>query len=142
MINLSGQFYLLIHTLLYGAYLALMADLIQISLKRIKKTLLRQLLIGLFLAFQLPLILLYFHQVNRGVFQGYLLVFIFVGSLFYRTFLRRTFLKQLAEVVDVSRHIYMILRKSLTALILRPLAFTFSGLVSRGKKDKSSVNSA
>jgi len=139
MINLSGHFYLLIHTLLYGAYLALTFDFLQILCKKMTKSWLQPTLTGLFWGLQIPLILLYFYQVNYGVFQSYLLIFIFLGAFFYTTFLKVIFFKHLREVAHFSFHVYRALRKLLDVFIFKPMTFVTNAFFPTVEKDETST---
>jgi len=139
MIDLSGHFHLLIHTLLYGAYLALTFDFLLIICKKKQHVLLKHTLIGLFWMLQIPLILLYFYQVNHGVFQSYLLIFIFFGALCYHKLLKSMFVENLRELVDAFLNIYAGFEKLLTVLFFKPIAFILSSFFSTVKKDETST---
>lgn len=123
--SLNNQFYLLIHTILYGIFLGLMFDTLSMLLVRFKKKIIRDILVVIYWALQIPLAVLYFHRINQGEFQSYLLIFVLLGGLVYFKTLRHDYLERLCEFKEVCGQIYKFVKKLLNVIFFRPLAFIF-----------------
>jgi len=123
--SLGSQFYLLIHTILYGIFLGLIFDTLSLALMRFKKRFNRGFLIIIFWALQVPLAVLYFHRINQGKFQSYLVIFILLGGWAYFKILRRDYLERLREFKEVWDHIYKFIKKLLNVTLFQPAVFIF-----------------
>ena len=123
--SLSIQFHLLIHTILYGVFLGLCLDTFNLFLQKMAKKIYREMLIILYWTAQLPLAVLYFHRVNSGEFQSFLLIFVLLGGGLYYKLLQKKYIKELKMFLNVCRQLYRWLKKLLNVLIFTPLAFIF-----------------
>ena len=123
--SLNIQFNLLIHTILYGVFLGVMLDTADWFICLIKKKFYGQLLIILFWLSQLPLGILFFHQINQGKFQSYLLLFVLLGSWLYFKFFQKNYLDALKMLVKSCFQVYKWLEKALKILIFAPMVFIF-----------------
>jgi len=123
--SLNIQFYLLIHTILYGIFLGLSFDTLNMLVTRVKKQFCRDALIILYWTMQIPLTLLFFHYVNRGEFQSYILIFVLLGGLLYFKILRKKYIKDLKTLTEVCYQMYKCIKKILNILIFKPIAFIF-----------------
>ena len=123
--SLNIQIYLLIHTILYGVFLGLCFDTLELLGARVKKKLCQDFLIILYWAMQIPLTVLFFHHVNRGEFQSYLFIFVLLGGLGYFKFFRNKYLKDLKTLLEVCFQMYKCIKKVLNVLIFKPIVFIF-----------------
>ena len=123
--SLNIQFYLLIHTILYGIFLGLCFDTLDMFSQRVKKRICRDILIILYWAMQLPLVVLFFHRVNRGEFQSYLLIFVLLGGLIYFKIFQKKYAEDLKTLIKVCQNVYMWIKKVLNLLIFKPIVFIF-----------------
>ena len=123
--SLNVQFYLLIHTILYGIFLGLCFDTFDIFSQRVKRKISRDILIILYWGGQLPLAVLFFHRVNRGEFQSYLLVFVLLGGLIYFKILKKKYLENLKTLLEICYQVYNWIKKVLNVLIFKPIVFIF-----------------
>ena len=123
--SLNIQFHLLIHTILYGIFLGLCFDTFDTFSQRVKKKICRDIIIILYWAIQLPLVVLFFHRVNQGEFQSYLLIFVLLGGLVYYKIFRKKYAKDLKTLIKVCRNVYMGIKKVLNLLIFKPIVFIF-----------------
>lgn len=123
--SLNSQFYLLIHTILYGMFLGLMFDTLSMVVIRLKKKIISDILIVIYWALQIPLAVLYFHRINQGQFQSYLVIFVLLGGWVYFKFLRRNHLERLREFKAACLQTYKFLKKLLNIIFFKPLAFIF-----------------
>ena len=123
--SLNDQFHLLIHTILYGVFLGLSFDTLGMVVGRIEKKLLNDFLIVLYWIIQLPVAVWYFHQVNHGRFQSYLLIFVLLGGLIYYKVLRRNYQHDLKILVKNGKILWRALKKVVNLLIFTPIRFIF-----------------
>jgi len=123
--SLNIQFYLLIHTILYGVFLGLSFDTLDMCCQRMKTRICRGILIIFYWAMQPPLAVLFFHRVNRGEFQSYLLIFVLLGGLVYFKFFKKKYSKDLKTLVKVCHKLCNWIKKLLSLLIFKPIAFIF-----------------
>ena len=123
--SLNIQFNLLIHTILYGVFLGLCFDTLDMFSQRVKKKICRDIIIILYWAMQLPLVVLFFHRVNRGEFQSYLLIFVLLGGLIYFKIFQKKYTKDLNTLIKVCQNVYMWIKKVLNLLIFKPIVFIF-----------------
>jgi len=124
--SLNIQIHLLIHTILYGIFLGLCFDTLDEFSQRVKKKICRDAIIVLYWAMQLPLVVLFFHRVNRGEFQSYLLIFVLLGGLIYFKVFHKMYIKDLKTLIKICHEIYKWIKKLLNLLIFKPIAFIFS----------------
>jgi len=123
--SLNIQFYLLIHTILYGIFLGLCFDTFDLFSQRVKSKISRDALIILYWGMQLPLAVLFFHRVNRGEFQSYLLIFVLLGGLIYFKIFKKKYIKDLKKLIEICNQVYKCIKKVLNVLIFKPIAFIF-----------------
>jgi spore cortex biosynthesis protein YabQ len=123
--SLDRQFYLFIHTILYGVFLGLSFDTFELFCQWVKKKIIRDILIILFWAMQLPLAVLLFHRVNRGEFQSYLLIFVLLGGWIYFKILKKKYIQDLKTLIQVCHQVYKWIKKVLNVLFFKPIAFIF-----------------
>ena len=123
--NLNIQFYLLIHTILYGMFLGLGFDSVEIMILRMRKGFCRDALIFSYWIIQLPFAVLFFHRVNRGEFQSYLLIFVLFGGFIYFRILRKKYLKSFRRLIKECYQVYKWIKKVLNMLIFMPVVFIF-----------------
>ena len=123
--SLNSQINLLIHTILYGIFLGLMFDTLSMAVTRLKKKFISDILIVIYWAMQIPLAVLYYHRINQGEFQSYLLIFVLLGGLVYFKILRLNYLERLRELKEVCCQIYKFVKKLLNVIFFKPLAFIF-----------------
>ena len=126
--SLNIQFHLLIHTVLYGVFLGLCFDTLDMLSQRAKKKICRDFLIILYWAIQLPLVVLFFHRVNRGEFQSYLLIFVLIGGLIYFKLFQKKYTSDLKALIKVCHKVYKWIKKVLNLLIFMPIAFIFCSI--------------
>ena len=122
---LNNQFYLFIHTVLYGIFLGLLFDTLSIVLKRVNQKFIRDLLMVIYWVLQIPFAFAFFHQISQGELQSYLVVFLLLGGLIYFKGLRYDYVLRLREFKVVCHQIDKFIKKVLNVLIFRPLAFIF-----------------
>ena len=123
--SLNSQFYLLIHTILYGVFLGVMLDTLHLVLTRFKKKVIHDGLIIIYWALQVPLAVLFFHRINQGEFQSYLLIFVLLGGFIYFKVLRLGYLKRMRELKEMCGQVYKFIKKVLNVIFFKPLAFIF-----------------
>lgn len=123
--SLDIQFYLLIHTILYGIFLGLSFDTIDLIVKQLKRKIVHDLLIILYWTTQLPLAVLFFHQVNQGEFQSYLLIFVLLGGGMYFKCIQKKYIKEFKMLLKIARHVYIGIKKVLNVIIFMPILFIF-----------------
>ncbi|MCL1989766.1 MAG: spore cortex biosynthesis protein YabQ [Defluviitaleaceae bacterium] len=123
--SLNNQLHLLIHTLLYGIFLGLCFDTFNLVLGHFAKKTCHNILFILYWVIQLPLAILFFHRVNRGEFQSYLLVFALLGGGLYFKIFQKAYMKELKMLLKMCRHLLIGIRKVLNVLIFTPIAFIF-----------------
>jgi len=123
--SLNVQFHLLIHTILYGVFLGLSFDTLNLGLQRIKKRIFSDLLIVLYWGAQLPLVVWFFHQVNHGQFQTYLVIFVLIGGWLYYKLLQKKYHQDLKILLKHLKVGYKGVKKAINVLILSPLLFIF-----------------
>ena len=123
--SLNIQFHLLIYTILYGIFLGLCFDTLDMFSQHVKKRICRDIIIILYWAMQLPLVVLFFHRVNHGEIQSYLLIFVLLGGLTYFKVFQKKYTKDLKTLMNVSYKVYMWIKKVLNLLIFKPIAFIF-----------------
>ena len=123
--SLNIQFYLLIHTILYGTFLGLTFDTLDLFVQQMKKKIYRDILIILYWIVQLPLAVLFFHRTNHGEFQSYLLIFVLLGGLIYFKILQKKYIKKLEILIEVCHQVYKWIKKALNVLIFTPIVFLF-----------------
>lgn len=123
--SLNTQFYLLIHTILYGVFIGLTFDTTSQFVQKVKRKITVDLIIILYWVLQLPIAIWYFHQVNNGKFQSYLIIFVFVGGVLYIKLIRKNYLKNLKILLKNVKVIVKWAKKALNLLILTPLLFIF-----------------
>jgi len=123
--SLNVQFYLLIHTILAGIFLGLTFDTLGMVIGRIKKRLLSDFLIVLYWIIQLPFMVWYFHRVNHGKFQSYLVIFLLLGGLIYYKALRQNYQQNLKMMIKNGKNLYRAIKKAVNVLIFAPLLFIF-----------------
>lgn len=123
--SLTRQFYLLIHTILYGLFLGLTFDPLSMGVRRFKKKFIRSFLMVMYWVLQVPLAVLYFHRMNQGEFQGYLLIFTLLGGVVYFKLVRPDYLKRLRELKDVYCQMDKFVKKLLNILFFKPAVFLF-----------------
>ena len=121
MSHLTGHFHLLIHTILYGIFLGLFFDTIQLCCRRLKKIPLKRSIFTLFWLAQIPMILLYFYHISHGVFQSYLIIFIFFGAFLYFKFLQVLYLTKFIETVNVCFDVIFIITRIFELFIIGPI---------------------
>lgn len=126
--SLNSQFYLLIHTILYGMFLGLMFDNLSMVVTRLKKKILRDFLMLIYWALQLPLAVVYFHHVNLGQFQSYLVVFVLLGGWVYFKILSHNYAVRLHEFKEPCFLIFKFIKKSLNLIFFKPLVFIFKSI--------------
>jgi len=124
--SLNIQFYLLTHTILYGIFLGLCFDTFDMFSQRIKKKICRDILIVLYWGVQLPLAVLFFHRVNRGEFQSYLLIFVLLGGLVYFKIFKKKYIKELKTLSEICFQVCKWIKKVLNVLIFKPILFIFT----------------
>lgn len=123
--SLNSQFYLLIHTILYGIFLGLMFDSLSMVVIRLKNKIMRDILMVIYWALHVPLAVLFFHRVNQGQFQSYLVIFVLLGGWVYFKLVRQNYLERLREFKAASVEIYKIVKKLLNIIFFKPLVFIF-----------------
>jgi len=123
--SLNVQFYLLVHTILYGVFLGLTFDSLNLGIQRIKKRLLSDFLIVLYWLVQLPLAIWFFHKVNHGQFQTYLLIFALLGGLIYYKMLQKKYHQDLKILLKHTKLLYKGIKKVTNIIIFSPLLFIF-----------------
>jgi len=123
--SLNIQFYLLTHTILYGIFLGLCFDTLDMFSQRVKKKICRDALIILYWSMQLPLAVLFFHRINRGEFQSYLLIFVLLGGLVYFKIFKKKYIKEMKTLIEVCLQVYQWIKKVLNILIFKPILFIF-----------------
>jgi len=123
--SLDIQFYLLIHTILYGIFLGLSFDTTNLIIQYLKNKIIRDLLIILYWAAQLPLAVLFFHRVNQGKFQSYLLIFVLIGGGIYFKFFQKKYLEEFKILLKICHRLYIGTKKVLNVLIFVPIGFIF-----------------
>ena len=123
--SLNVQFHLLIHTILYGIFLGLSFDSLNLGIQRVKKKLLIDGLIVLYWMFQLPLAIWFFHRVNHGEFQTYLLIFVLLGGLIYYKLLQKKYHQDLKIGLKHLKLVHKGLKKAINVLFFSPLLFIF-----------------
>ena len=123
--SLNIQFYLLIHTILYGIFLGLCFDTLDMCSQRVKRKICRDILIILYWGAQLPLAVLFFHRVNRGEFQSYLLIFVLLGGLIYFKIFKKKYARDLETLIKACHQVYKCIKKVLNVLIFDPIVFIF-----------------
>jgi len=124
--RLDEQFYLLIHTLLFGVFLGIALDTVSHFLQKIKRRGLLSGVLVLFWTLQIPLAVLFFHRVNQGRFQSYLLVFVIIGGLFYFKVLQKKYLKDLKILLSNCHQCIKWLKKIINTVIFLPMGFIFA----------------
>jgi len=123
--SLNIQFYLLIHTILYGIFLGLCFDTLDTCVQQIKRKIYRDVVIMVYWTVQLPFAVLFFHRVNRGEFQSYLLIFVLLGGLIYFKVFRKKYLEELKTLIKVCLQVYKWIKKVVNVSILVPILFIF-----------------
>jgi len=123
--SLSNQFYLLIHTFLYGAFIGLSFDTVGLLIQHLTSKIFCIFLLIFYWTLQLPLAVLFFHRVNQGEFQSYLLIFVLLGACLYFKFFREKYLLELKMLLKVCHQVYIGLKKVLNVLISKPILFIF-----------------
>lgn len=123
--SLNVQFYLLIHTILHGVFLGLSFDTLNLGIQRIKRKLLADVLIVLYWLIQLPLAIWFFHRVNHGQFQTYLLIFTLLGGLIYYKLLQKKYHHDLKILLKHLKRLWKGIKKVIKVLIFAPLLFIF-----------------
>jgi len=123
--SLDIQFHLLIHTILYGSFLGLSFDTTALIIGRVKKKLIRDLFIILYWTMQLPLAVLFFHRVNQGEFQSYLLIFVLLGGGIYFKFFQKKYIQEFKILLKMCHGVYKGIKKVLNVLIFTPIVFIF-----------------
>jgi len=126
--SLNIQVYLLIHTILYGVFLGLCFDTLDMYIQRVKKRICRDIIIILFWTVQLPLAVLFFHRVNQGEFQSYLLIFVLLGGLIYFKIFKKKYAEDLKVLIKICSKVFKWIKKVLNLLIFKPIAFIFSAI--------------
>ena len=116
--SLDVQFHLLIHTILYGVFLGLTFDSLNLGVGRVKKRLLSDILIVLYWMVQLPLAIWFFHKVNHGQFQTYLLIFVLFGGLIYYKGLQKKYHQDLKLLLKHVKLVCRGIKKVANVLIL------------------------
>jgi len=124
--SLNVQFYLLIHTILYGIFLGICFDTLETVSTLINKKIYRSGLLILHWVVQIPTIIIFFHRVNHGVLQSYLIVFIFLGSWLYFKTCRQQYTKNLKTLLKVGDQTHKTIKKVLNILIFKPIVFIFA----------------
>ncbi|MCL2560539.1 MAG: hypothetical protein FWE07_08640 [Turicibacter sp.] len=123
--SLNDQFYLLIHTVLYGFFLGLLFDSLNLAITRFKKRVLRDISMVVFWVLQFPFAILYFHRISQGNFQSYLIIFVLLGGWLYFKTLSAVYFSQLRELKKRFMHVYRFIEKLINVLIFKPLLFIF-----------------
>jgi len=77
---------------------------------------------------QLPLAVLFFHRVNHGEFQSYLLIFVLLGGLMYFKFFQKMYTKDLKTLIKICSKVLKWIKKVLNLLIFKPIAFIFNAI--------------
>ena len=134
--SLETQVYLLVHTILYGMFIGISFDTMEIFRRQISIGFLRNLMLVIFWILQMPLIVVYFFQISGGMFQTYLVIFLMLGAYVYFKCLRNTYLKKLDELGECLENIETFLIRLLNALF-RPMVFIFrlvSGIIGVPRK--------
>jgi len=126
--SLNVQFNLLIHTILYGIFLGLCLDALNLFVQRMKKKICRDILMILFWGAQLPLAVLFFHRINRGEFQSYLLIFVLLGGWIYFKIFQKKYIEELKILIKACFEVYTGVKKALNVLIFVPLLFIFRAI--------------
>ena len=123
--SLTVQFYLLTHTILYGIFVGLCFDTFDMVIERVKKKICRNALIILYWSIQLPLAILFFHRINRGEFQSYLLLFVLLGGLIYFKLFKKKYMKELKTLIKVCHKVCKWIKNVINILIFKPILFIF-----------------
>jgi len=123
--SLNIQFHLLTHTILYGAFIGLTFDTVGLLIQQLKNKIFRDFLLIFYWTIQLPLAVLFFHRINQGKFQSYLLIFVLLGGGIYFKFFQRKYLVELKMLLKVCHQVYFGLKKVLNVLIFKPILFIF-----------------
>lgn len=123
--SLNVQFYLLVHTILYGIFLGLTFDSLNLIILQIKKKYLADGLTILFWICQLLLAIWYFHRINHGKFQTYLLIFVLFGGLIYYKLLQKKYQQDVKILLKHVKLMLKVIKKAINVLFLLPLLFIF-----------------
>ena len=123
--SLTVQFYLLTHTILYGIFVGLCFDTFDMFIRQLKQRICRHALIILYWSIQLPLAILFFHRINRGEFQSYLLFFVLLGGLIYFKLFKKKYMKELKTLIEMCYKVCKCIKNVLNILIFKPILFIF-----------------
>jgi len=124
--SLNIQFITLINTIILGIFFGFTLETLAHFTSKMKHKFSRDLLFVLFWTVQIPITILFFHRINQGQFQSYLLIFVLFGGLIYSKLLRTRYLADLKIVHEVSHQLLKWIKKLINVLILTPLHFIFS----------------
>jgi len=123
--SLNIQFYLLIHTILYGAFIGLTFDTLNLAVKKVKRRLGRDFLIVLYWILQLPIAVLFFHRVNKGEFQSFLIIFVLLGGLLYFKIFQTKYVQDLKKLTEICFQVSRWVKKILNVVFFKPILFIF-----------------
>jgi len=123
--SLAIQFYLLIHMVLYGAFVGITFDCITTLKDDLKNKYLKIAVMILYWIAQIPLVYIYTYNVNDGIFHFYIIIFLIIGALSYFKFMKKRFHQEL-ELLGENIYIIMrIFKKLLNILVISPIRFIY-----------------
>jgi len=127
--NLSTQVDLFIHMILYGAFIGITYDGVNIITDDMRHKANRIITMTIYWAILVPLTYLYLYNVNEGIMHLFVFASLFIGNTLYFKLLKQHFRKDLEML---GKNIFLILnvtKKVTNFLIISPILFLY-GLIS------------
>jgi len=124
--SLNTQFYLLTHTLLYGIFLGICLDSVDLFLRNVKNRIFIKIILILHWLMQFMLAMLFFHRVSHGQFHSYLLLIVLLGTWIYFKLLKKKYLKELEILMNFASHLLNGIKKLINVIIFTPILFIFN----------------
>jgi len=130
--NLQTQFDLFIHMILYGAFIGITYDGVNIVKNDMRHKANRVVTMTIYWAILVPLTYLYLYNVNEGIMHLFVFASLFIGFALYFKFMKQPFRKDLEML---GKNIFLILnvaKKAINLIIISPILFIYrlvSGII-------------
>ena len=123
--NLQTQFDLFIHMILYGVFIGITFDSINIIKNDMRHKVNRILTMALYWIILVPLTYLYLYNVNEGIMHLFVFLFLFLGNAIYLKFLKRFYRNDLEMLGEIIFLFANTIKKVVNWVIFKPLVFIY-----------------
>ena len=123
--NLQAQFDLFFHMILYGAFIGITYDGVNIIKDDMRHKTNRIVTMAIYWVILVPLTYLYLYNVNEGIMHLFVFASLFIGNFIYFKFLKQPFRNDLEML---GKNVFLILnvtKKVASLIIIAPIVFIY-----------------